>query len=162
MRAQGIFRIWHIREWQGDGASVGNFQKVIMSLSVSALAYVPLPFLSLHPFCLTQPVRQMMAKHCHHLSHHHSRNSPVVVDVGGCHCIAEVGPHLEGITNKSQLACNHITVHRSLSFLSPCPFSLLYLPPPPPPEAFLSNLYNTAVPWGLIFPFSWSSVLELL
>lgn len=36
--------------------------------------------------------------------------SPIVVDVSGCHCITKVRPHLEKITNKSRLACNHTMV----------------------------------------------------
>lgn len=118
--------------------------------------------MSLCPF--THAVSQFLIFY-HHLSRCHSVHSPVVVNVGGCHCVAEVGPHLERITNKTQLACNHTTVHRSLSFLS-FSFSVYFFPllcpPTPPPEAFLFNLSIPQSPGVSSSPFSWSSVLELL
>lgn len=40
----------------------------------------------------------------------YSGPSPIVVDVSCCHCVAKVGPHLEHITNMTQLACNHTNV----------------------------------------------------
>lgn len=99
----------------------------------------------------------------HHLCHRHSIHSPVTVDVSGCHCIAKVGPHLEHIINKSQLACNHTMVHRSLSFLSfSYSVSSLLYPEPPPPEAFVFNLSIPQSPGVSSSPFSRSLVLGLL
>lgn len=114
------------------------------------------------PFSLISPTLSPYPLFCHHLCYRHSSHSPVVVDVGGCHCIAKVGPHLEHIT-KTQLACNHTTVHRSLSFLSfSFSVSSLLYPPPLPPEAFLFNLSIPQSPGVSSSPFSWSSVLGLL
>lgn len=132
---------------------MGNLQKVtLISVSVSLTSsfpfsrmfYISLPFLSFHPFCL--PFR-------HPPSHRHSIHSPIVVDVGGCHCVAEVGPHLEHITNKTQLACNHTTVHRSLSLLS-FSFSMSFfsfVPSATTPRSFPLQSLNPTIPRGLLY-----------
>lgn len=114
----------------------------------SLLAYISLSF---HPFRLPFP------SFCHHLSHCRSSHSPVIVDVSGCYRVAEVGPHLEHITNKNQLACNHTRVHRSLSFLS-FSFSMsffLFIPSTiTSPRSFLTQSLNPTICWGLLFsPF---------
>lgn len=101
----------------------------------------------------------------HQLPQCHSSHLPVTVDVGGCHRVAKVGPHLERITNKTQSACNHTTVHRSLFFSFIFSLHVLFpflYPQPPPPEAFLFNLSIPQFPGVSSSPFSWRSVLKLL
>ncbi len=79
------------------------------------LAQVFLLLLSFHPFSPTVYILLSSVSP--------SLHSPVVVDVSGCHRVAKVRPHLEHITNKTQLVCNHTTrcvdpVFLSFSFFS--------------------------------------------
>lgn len=115
-----------------------HFQSHFSPLSVTS------PILGFLPFAIS----------CHHLPHRHPMiHSPVVVDVGGCHCVAEVGPHLERITNKARLACNHTTVHRSLSFLSfsPSMSFFSFVPSAATPRSFPLQSLNPTIPRGLLF-----------
>lgn len=136
----------HLRMTQARDTSKRSLLTCV--LVTSSFTSNSLTFTSLFSLCLPLSI------FCQHPCH--SIHSPVVVDVDGCHCVAKVGPHLEYITNNTQLAYNYTTVQRSLSFLSfSVSMSPLYLPPPPL-EAFLlssSTPQSLNTLWSLRLPF---------
>lgn len=123
------------------------FSDLILNFQSYASANFSVPPLSFHSLCF--PFPNFFAI----MPHRRSSHSPVVVDVGGRHRVAEVGAHLERITNKTRLAFNHTTMHRSLSFLSFSFFTAIFscVPFTTAPRSFPLQSLNPTIPWGLPF-----------
>lgn len=137
-----------------ETSTKSQFVSISMTASVTfSLIFdltLPFPFLPFH----------------HHLCPHFPTHSPIAVDVSGRHRVAEVGPHLEQITNKTLLACNHTEAHRSLSFLS-FSFSMSFffslVASTTTPRSFPPQSLNPTIPWGVFGSFFtelsvWASV----